>query len=57
MSKDIYKNVQSSFILKSSKLEKMQKLINKMDKLWYIHTTEYSKAMEKNELQESHTIE
>lgn len=45
----------------SSRLEIMQKSINRINKLWYIQTMGYNKAIKKNELElhathESHCI-
>lgn len=51
MLEDLCKNVHHSVIPNSAKLEIRQKPIDRMVRLWYIHTMEYGKAMTKNELQ------
>ena len=47
--KDIYKNVHSSTIFSSPKLETTQIYIT-VGELWYIHTMEYYRAMGVNKL-------
>ena len=50
-SKDMYKNNHGKTSHKSQKLEPRPSSEEGIHKLWYIHTTEFSKVMRMNELQ------